>query len=233
MLTLVLLPGMDGTGRLFAPLLEQLGGAVRTQVMAYDNTRGASYEALVDRVRRNLPRNGCVLLAESFAGPVAWQLAVDPPPGLKGVIFAASFIEPPRPRLLRIAHRLGLGRLARAPWPGVWVRALLLGRDAPRALIETFTSVLRSVPPSVLEARLKNIATLDSVSTRAVLPCVYIRAGADRLVPPSSLAVFRRMSDKLSVHEVEGPHFILQANPDACARIIRDALGRWDVPVYG
>lgn len=225
--TLVLLPGMDGTGRLFAPLIEQLGGAVRTRVVAYDNTRAASYEALADRLRQHLPRDAGVLLAESFSGPVAWRLALAPPPGLKGVIFAASFIEPPRPRLLSLARRLPLGLLARAPLPGVWARALLLGRDAPRTLIETFTSVLHSVPPRVLEARLNNVAALEAVSTRAALPCLYIQARGDRLVPASSLAVFRRMADNLCVRKVQGPHFVLQARAQACARIIEDAMGRW------
>lgn len=45
--TLVLLPGMDGTGQLFAPLLAKLPVSMRTKVVAYTGDQTLGYEELI------------------------------------------------------------------------------------------------------------------------------------------------------------------------------------------
>lgn len=68
--TLVLLPGMDGTGELFASLLAQLGGETRSIVVRYPTCEFLNYDALTEVVKAQLPDGeSFVLLAESFSGP--------------------------------------------------------------------------------------------------------------------------------------------------------------------
>ena len=55
--TLVLLPGLDGTGELFAPFLQSLGAALPAQVVAYPRDQALGYAQLEPLVRAALPTN--------------------------------------------------------------------------------------------------------------------------------------------------------------------------------
>lgn len=50
----VFLPGMDGTGELFKPLVHALENSVHSRVICYSNTDGQNYTDLVDEVRKRL-----------------------------------------------------------------------------------------------------------------------------------------------------------------------------------
>lgn len=97
---LVLLPGMDGTGRLFAPLLSRLDESLEPVVIAYPEHEQLDYGQLHQFVRARLPEGEpFVLLGESFSGPVALTLAAAAPAGLCGLILCATFMRNPMPVL--------------------------------------------------------------------------------------------------------------------------------------
>src|SRR4051812_16660002 len=96
MVKLILMPGMDGTGELFAPLLRALGNSIETTVLRYPTDEPLGYSELLPRVRAALPASGpFVLLGESFSGPLAIMIAAEAPAGLRGVILSASFASNP------------------------------------------------------------------------------------------------------------------------------------------
>ena len=91
-MTVVLLPGMDGTGQLFAPFLAELPSSWRSQVVTYPTDSPLDYAELAPRVRAACPSTGeFLVVAESFSGPLAILLAASNPPGLTGVVLVASF----------------------------------------------------------------------------------------------------------------------------------------------
>jgi pimeloyl-ACP methyl ester carboxylesterase len=105
--TLVLLPGLDGTGVLFEPLLDALPEHVAPRVVAYPVDRLLDYQELAPLIAARLPKGEpFVLLGESFSGPLALMAAERRPPGLLGVILCATFVTSPAPYLPRRAHRL-------------------------------------------------------------------------------------------------------------------------------
>ena len=74
--TLVLLPGMDGTGRLFQPFVEALGSEVHVQTIAYPPSESLTCAELAAFATSALPRAGpLVILGESFSGPIAVEVA--------------------------------------------------------------------------------------------------------------------------------------------------------------
>src|SRR5438477_10571709 len=96
MVKLILMPGMDGTGELFAPLLRALGDSMESSVLQYPADEPLGYAELLPRVRAEIPRRApFVLLGESFSGPLALMLAAEAPAGLRGVILCASFATSP------------------------------------------------------------------------------------------------------------------------------------------
>src|SRR4051812_32963307 len=115
--SLVLLPGLDGTGSLFQSLLRELPADVEPIVLSYPARDVLDYSALTQLVLRSLPTaRPFVLLGESFSGPVAVLTAAAQPKGLLGVILCASFVSAPRPlakHVLPLAPLLPLHAIAR------------------------------------------------------------------------------------------------------------------------
>jgi len=98
MAELILLPGLDGTGELFAPFIEALGGFT-TEVVSYPPDRAMSYAEHETFARAKLPSDeDYVLLAESFSGPVGIAIATATPARLKGLILCATFASNPLPQ---------------------------------------------------------------------------------------------------------------------------------------
>src|SRR6516225_8307668 len=95
---LLLLPGMDGTGRLFEPLLPFLPPSLVAVVLAYPPDRPLDYAELLPYVEAAIPDGQeFLVLGESFSGPLALLLAARQPPGLRGIILCASFARSPLP----------------------------------------------------------------------------------------------------------------------------------------
>lgn len=223
---LVLLPGMDGTGELFAPLLPCLEPEVDCIVVRYPDRPGtyAQHEAVA---RRELPRNRpFVILGESFSGPVAVSIAASAPPDLRGIILCASFVTCPHRllSLLRPLTPLASPKLV----PNFMARHSLLGRFATPELRAAHARALSHVSSPALTARLRAMADVDVREQLAGLsiPVLYLRAGADRLVPRRAADEVATCSPAARLVEIDGPHFLLQAQPGECARHIREFVAR-------
>src|SRR4051812_42890566 len=99
-ITLVLLPGMDGTGQLFDLFVSALSGEFEIKVAAYPTSTPLGYAELEAIARETIPKEGpYVILGESFSGPIAISLAASAPAQLKGLILCCTFIRNPRPAL--------------------------------------------------------------------------------------------------------------------------------------
>lgn len=229
---LIMLPGMDGTGVLFGPLLAQLSD-LDTEVVALPKEGPQDYPFLTEWVRERLPGEDFMILAESFSGPIAARLTRDAGSALKGVIFVGSFLSTPSPLAVSIARLLPVHQLARVPGASLFHRRLFLGPDADRETVNLFRRVIDDVPPATLKARLNSISTLQANNRLlSPTPAVYIRAKSDRLVSTRKAEEFAEAYSRLSVMEVEGPHFVLQANARGCAAAIRSAISLLATEAY-
>jgi pimeloyl-[acyl-carrier protein] methyl ester esterase len=220
--TLVLLPGMDGTGDLFDPLIEALGPDVPSITVRYPD-QPLDYVAHEAIARAALPSTQpFVLLGESFSGPIAISIAAQAPPGLRGYILCCSFVRSPRPVLKLFRPLLTLVPPQRVP--EVVTSHFLMGRFASPQLRQLHAQTLRRVSPRVLMARLGAIANVDVQSKlrRVALPGLYLRATEDRLVPNLAATLFARISSNGRVVDIEGPHLLLQSRPAPAAQVIRE-----------
>ncbi len=220
---LFLLPGLDGTGNLFEPLLKELPDECISEIISYPFDQQQTFEQHVKHVESKLPLNEpIILLAESFSGPVAIEILSSGKFQIERVIFVATFAKSPQPILLGVAKHLPLSSLLKLNFPGVLVRHFCLGTKATEEQIESFKSTVAGVAPEVLAERLRILATVDLRNKLKGInvPCCYLQAENDRLVPSGVLNDFEKGLKKLNVHKVYGPHFILQAEPKACAEAI-------------
>jgi pimeloyl-ACP methyl ester carboxylesterase len=222
--TLVLLPGMDGTGRLFAPLVAALAPDIDCIVGSYPDS-APDYTAHLRHAQTFLPRDRpYAVLGESFSGPIAIRLGADPPPLLRGLILGASFLRSPRTplRLLRSALQF----LPAFRPPSFISNYFLLGGFATLALKALHGDALTHASPRAMHARLELIGSVDvRPEARSLrLPCLYLRASDDRLVPATAAEQVLAGVPGAKLVEIRAPHLMLQVNPGDAARAIRGFL---------
>ena len=222
---LVLLPGMDGTGRLFADFVAALGDGFHTVVVSYPRDRSLSYAELEQLVSSaNALSEPFVLLAESFSTPVAIRCAASASENLKALVLCAGFVSSPARGLRRLVA-LSFGRiLFRWSPPSFVLRWLLVGRGADSALMAAIQEALSEVKPEVLATRLRFVLNCDERMSlrRLELPVLFIRPTQDRLIPDWSYEEIRASNPAVQMIEVNGPHLILQTNPMKTAKIGSD-----------
>ena len=228
---LVLLPGLDGTGKLFAAFVRALGAGVETRIVGYSTDEPLGYEELELKVRAALPRDRpYVLLGESFGGPIAMRIAARAPVLLAGVIFCGTFARNPYPWLAwarRFAFLLPIKSLPR------WVRAPLMwgSKDANRAP-ENADRAIASVAGAVVR-RIAAILEVDAVECldRIDIPVLVMYGRRDRVVPHTATeSLITRLPDA-GVVEIDGPHLLLQACPQECsAAVLKFLAAAYPVP---
>ena len=225
--TLVLLPGMDGTGELFAPFTDTLR-QIPTQVVRYPDVP-LDYSAHEEFVRAQLPPTGSfVVLGESFSGPIAVSLAASPPVGMRGYVLCASFIRCPR-TLLRVLRPL-IGLITFNRVHPLLAQYLLMGGSGSPALVEAHQRALRGVSNAALAARLRAISRIDVSDhlARVRIPGLFLRATRDCLIPKTAADQFSRIATSARVVDVEGSHLLVQTNPTAAAQALRVFLDEVD-----
>jgi pimeloyl-ACP methyl ester carboxylesterase len=223
----ILLPGFDGTGMLFAPLLRALPQEVEPVVVAYPSDRICSARELVEIVLAHLPHGGpFVLIAESFSGPIALNAAARHPVTPVGVVLCASFAHCPRSRLLIAILKLCRTILIGSP-PRWMVQRYLTG-DAPEEVVALFYRAIGAVNPHVLTGRFSVLLEFDEDFVPSALKCplLYLQAGGDRLVKPGNFEIVQRCYSETHFQKIDSPHLILQLQPQASVRVISEFLAR-------
>jgi pimeloyl-ACP methyl ester carboxylesterase len=216
----VLLPGLDGTGILFKPLLDVFPKDIIPLVISYPPDATLSYKELVDFVLDQLPEENFILVAESFSGPIAYQVVLRKPGNLLSVIFVATFLSYPRRLLIKFSRLLPISLLLKLPIPDFVLKLLLFGPVTNNQLIDLFRQSMKQVSANVLSFRLREIANLPTEHQPCDIKATYLQATDDKLVPSSCLKDFERMFKNLSVLQVKSSHFILQTNPITCTDVL-------------
>ena len=227
--TLVLLPGLDGTGKLFSGFVRALGSDIDAQIVSYPVDQPLGYAELETLVRAALPADRrFVVLGESFSGPVAIQIGANPPAGLAGVILCGTFAKNPYP-LFGWAQPL-------AAWFPVkslprWLRApLMWGSLAAERAPTQLNRAMAAVSADVIRHR---IAALLAVNASAALsrvrsPILVLQARHDLVIPRSATQWILETAPHAQLVEVDGPHLLLQTRPEECAaaaiRFVRAAI---------
>lgn len=228
--TLVLLPGMDGTGILFRPFLQALAVYLPVKVVAYPVDKPMGYDELEEFVLNTLPAEGpVVLLGESFSGPIAAALAARLGDRVRGLILCCTFMSNPRPALRPLLPFAGLLPFAALP-VGLTARPLF-GSFVTPALKSLLAEALALVPSAVLRARLRSVATVNSTEVLAAVkvPVLYLQASSDALVPISAVRQAQKACAAIKVKVIHGPHCLLQVAPAEAAAAVHAFVREVDV----
>ena len=218
--TLVLLPGPDGTGNLFAKFVSALPPSLEARIVRYPTDRPLSYADLFSFVVDAIPQSQpFVLLAESFSTPLAVRLAATNPASLKGLVICAGFIKNPLRGWVRYMTSFVQPPLFRIPPPRFVLERFLIGAQAPRELRDEVRRTLRSVAPEVMAFRVRSVMACDATRefARIRVPTLYLQAEQDRLVTKSSFQEIREVKPDAILAVIAAPHFVLQREPNRAA----------------
>jgi pimeloyl-ACP methyl ester carboxylesterase len=226
--TLVLLPGLDGTGKLFSEFVKSLGSSVDSRIVAYPKDRALGYDELEALVLAALPRDRrFILLGESFSGPIAIRIAARPPVGLAALILCGTFAKNPFPWLgwaRPLAAHLPLKSLPR------WVRApLMWGSASPQSAPARTERAMADVSPDVIRRRIGALLAVNETAalTRIHLPILVLRARHDRVISPAATRWILKAQPGAELSEVDGPHLLLQTRPTECATVVLQFIRRF------
>ena len=225
---LVLLPGLDGTGILFEPIIRVLPKELTPVVQSYPGDVPLSYDELLPIAQSALTvSEPFVLLGESFSGPLALWIAAKNPAGLKGVILCASFVRNPVRFFPRACRRL-IQPFIFSSWPP-WFRcrALFVGY-ASRAMFELVEHAHRLVTAEVMAARAREIVAVDAEEALSVcrVPLLYIAGAWDRLVPEHNRRRIKQLKPSVELVVLPSSHMVLQNVPEAAAEVIAEFAAR-------
>jgi pimeloyl-ACP methyl ester carboxylesterase len=228
-LLLVMLPGLDGTGRLldrFAAAAAPAG--VEPKVVPYPPDRVLGYAALEELVRRELPPDRpFALLGESFGGPLALRVAAARPPGLRALVLASSFHRRPAAGWLRALRPLAPA-FFNLPLPAHAVRLLLGGGDAPADVVREVQAAVASVKGPVMAARAAEALAADaSAALRGLdVPLLFLGGTDDRLLRTALPIELRLLRPDADIRMLPAPHLLLLRRPREAAREIEAFLRR-------
>ena len=224
--TLVLLPGFDGTGRLFSPLRKQLSKDINTIVLSYPNDKPMTYSELCYSLKDELPNTPFVLLGESFGGPLAMQLSNRANENLKGIILCATFVKNPHVLLTKFIRPFLKPKHLRKETPAFYIKTMLTNGISDPTLIHNIQVATRDLSPEIYFTRLREIADVDVTEElkNCELPIVYFRATKDRLVYESSMNVVKTTNYNVTIQLFEAPHMLLQTQPKQAAEKVEQFI---------
>jgi pimeloyl-[acyl-carrier protein] methyl ester esterase len=215
----LLLPGLDGTSKLFSRFVQLRPPSFSCEVVAYDDGF-AEFDEYINAVKVRLRADTkTVLVAESFSGPIATHVASRYPEQVAGIIFAASFVNPPHPVLLNVAS------VTPTPAFGA-MRTTLVNHFCvngvyEKNVIDEANVVVGELESAVIKRRLMLLASLAKLAHAQIdIPVLSLRATQDRLITQAATSSITTTFPKTISIDVDSPHFLLQACPKECWRHI-------------
>jgi pimeloyl-ACP methyl ester carboxylesterase len=224
--TLVLLPGLDGTGKLFEEFVRVLGRDINTLIIAYPKDDPLGYAELEALARAVLPCDRpFVLLGESFSGPIAIRIAARPPAGLLGGILCGTFARNPYPYLAWTGSLAAWFPVKSLPQ---WMRApLMWGSLDPDQAPEQLARAMANVAEAVIRHRIAALLAVDESAALSSIrsPVLVLQAGRDLVIPRSATEWILKCAPHALRVEIDGPHLLLQTRPAECAAAVMEFLG--------
>lgn len=212
-ITIVFLPGLNGTAGLFDPLLSVASKEYELMVISYPTHQMKSYEELTEYALEEIGsiKGRFVIVGESFSGPIAILLSAKRIDGLIGTVLVATFASAPYFTLAKYLPWVLIFKLAKVLY---WLR-IKFSDTKTLSILKAASIELQKVSPVVLAARTRAALTVDVSKQlqQSTVPMVYFRAKYDVIVPKWNLTKILKIKPDISVVTFNTNHFLLQSVP--------------------
>ena len=224
----MLLPGMDGSGELYAPLVGCITSDPKHRndaisVVRYSPRLPMNYLQLGQFAALQIPAGKSTLIAESFSGPIAIALAAQFPDRIERVILSCTFAANPWPWLAPLAPMLYWMPILPAPFTSFFGADVLFNDDNSEKNRALLRSALAQLSASVLRSRMQAVLTCDVRDTlkRCPQPILYLQAQQDRVIPSGAATTILGARADVRLVQIAGPHCLLQAQAETAWAAIK------------
>lgn len=217
-------------------LAAELSGQFEVLALDLPDTSGRQdFASLAEQLAPQLPDDGrpCLVLGESYSGPIALLLGQRYPQRVQGVILAASFANNPNPWVKAMPGLWAalFRRMWFRLWMGMWIPAGRWLWSMPVATKTAFVNVLKAIPSAILAERIVHSATGDvSGCLPLSQPLLYLRPTQDWVVSHRAVQQLQSLQPAMVIVHFKSPHLVLQCCPVEVAQAITDFYRRYCQP---
>ncbi len=215
------MPGLDGTGKLFAPIIPYLESQFDLVMVTYPDLN--SFTDYVECAQYQLPETpGFSLLAESFSGPVAMALMANQPGQIGPSVLSATFARSPLPALTRMASYVpeqifSIGAL------NEFCMDVYANNDEDQSETQPLPlNVTEQIDGALLKHRISVLSRIDvsALLPQIEVPILYLHAVRDRIASESDAKMIQEYLPNVRRVDIDAPHLLLQTQPRRCAELI-------------
>lgn len=225
---LILLPGMDGTGQHFEHLIAQFPLPWHATILNLNHLVSNTYDAQIQAAVSLVGNESVVVVAESYAGPIAYELAKRLPHQIKHIVFIASFITCPAP-LAKLAAKLPSWLWRPNFIPFSIANQCLFGGCGTRENFQALKRVVLKVGVKTLAERMNNIARLAPPNFHLSVPVTYIRPELDYLVNSRTVKLLASFCQNYREFTVKGGHFLTLTQPHICFELLANIIANGEI----
>lgn len=223
--TLVLMPGLDGNGKLFEPVIPLLDAHFHLQVITYPSLD--SFNEYIDCAYRQLPQEpGYSILAESLSGPVAMALMSRLGDQIGPSVLCSTFGRSPLQTMTELSNLI--------PSQMISLGALnSFCLDVDDSMDEELTdtqpipvNVTTQLDGAILKHRLNVLSQIDisALLPSIATPVLVMHGTQDRIVSKSHADMVAQYLPNAHQINLNGPHLLLQTHPHLCIDLIKNHL---------
>ena len=215
------MPGLDGTGKLFAPIIPLLEAHFKLVIVTYPDLD--SFTDYVDCVQNQLPAEpGFSLLAESFSGPVAVALMAQRPGQIGPSVLTTTFVRSPLATLTRMANQVPEQMFSIGALSEFLLGVYEMKDEDPSETLPLPLNVMEQLDGKLLKHRISVLSRIDvsALLPNIEIPILYLRAMRDRIVSESDAQVIQESLPNVNRVDIDAPHLLLQSRPQQCAELI-------------
>ncbi len=219
--TLVLMPGLDSTGKLFEPVIPLLRPQFDLVVVTYPDL--GSFNDYVDCALGQLPTTpGYSLVAESFSGPVAMAVMTQRMDQIGPSVLCAAFARSPLATMTQMANYIpsqvfSIGALGELCEDVYEVKDDDFSETQPLPL-----NVTSQLDGTLLKNKLTALSRIDvsALLPGISLPILQLHGTRDRIVSGHDADLIEEALPAVTRIDLDAPHLLLQTLPHRCAELI-------------
>ena len=198
----LLIPGLDGTGRFYQPHVAELSIRYRVRPWEFRTRAPFGFDDLVAELAEGTcdeNPGSMVIVGESFGGPVAMHFALAHPDRVRGLVLINAFAAYRR----RVRINLACLTAPMLRWPviravkTVVADRILASEGIPAAQRRLYHETVRLIDPAAYRQRLELVRTVDLADRLGEInvPTLILASGRDKLV--SSIRAGRFMASRI------------------------------------
>ncbi len=215
------MPGLDGTGKLFSPIIPLLEAHFELTVVTYPDL--ASFNDYVDCAQNQLPPTpGYSLLAESFSGPVAIAIMANRPDQVGPSVLCATFARSPLVALNRMANQVPSGTFSIGALSDFCLEISDVDTEDFSETQPLPINVTEQLDGAVLKHKISVLSRIDvsALLPQVAAPILQLHGLQDRVVSAGDAQMIERNLPSVRRVDIDGPHLLLQSRSRECAEYI-------------